>query len=139
MQYKGFTFPKDVYIFFLIPFRIFHVKKKLKKFGFNKLLLLYKKNNYWENPDDFFILKLKKFYKASSFFLIKIFRDSNPCITRTILLYDYCCQNNFKARIVTGILKEGNNLKGHCWLLIDEKPLYEKEKDLSKFTIVSEV
>ena len=139
MEHKGFSFPKDIYIFFLIPIRIIFIRKKLGKAGFNKLLLKFGENNFTETADDVFIIKLKKIHKASTFFLQKIFRDSNPCITRTILLYELCCRSNFKANIITGFYKENNIIRGHSWLEVNRKPLCEDQNQLNKFTIISKV
>lgn len=139
MNYKGFELPKDIYIFLLLPFRIISVKNKLKKTGFNKLLLNYEKNNYTIAPDKNFTLKLKKFYKATSFFLQKVFRDSNPCMTRSVILYDLCCSRKIKAKLKIGVSKDMNNFIGHSWLEINGKPLCEDENNLKKFVIISEV
>lgn len=139
MEYKSFSFPKDIYIFFLIPVRIIFIRKKLKKIGFNKLLLMFGENNLTATADDVFIFKLKKIYKASTFFLQKIFKDPNPCITRALLLYELCCNNNFKVKLITGVYKENNTLKGHSWLEVNGKPLCEDKNNLNKFTIISEV
>jgi hypothetical protein len=139
LDYKGFSIPKDIYIFILIPVRIIIIRKKLKKTGFNKLLLMFNENNLTETADDVFILKLKKIYKASTFFLQKIFRDQNPCIIRTLLLYELCCKNIFKANIITGFYKENNDIKGHSWLEVNEKPLCEDQNKLNKFIVISKV
>jgi len=139
LDYKSFSFPKDIYIFFLIPIKIIFIQKKIKKASFNKLLLIFKENNFSEKADDIFVFKLNKFYKASTFFLQKFFKDPNPCITRTLLLYEFCCHKKIKVKLITGVYKENNILKGHSWLEINGEPLGEDKRILSKFTIISEV
>ncbi|MHB1347476.1 MAG: lasso peptide biosynthesis B2 protein [Candidatus Humimicrobiaceae bacterium] len=107
--------------------------------GFNCLLSGFEGNNFTLQADKKFFIKLNKFYKASSFFLIKIFKDPNPCMIRSLILYQLCCKNNIKAFLVTGIAKKNGKLAGHSWLKIDGKPFNENNIFVNSFTVISEV
>lgn len=139
MEYKGFSFPKDLPIFFSSPFRIIFIKIKIKKTGYNQILLQFGKNDLYKIADGVFITSLEKQFKALTFFLHKIFKDSNLCMTRTVLLYEDCAKNKIKARIMTGFYKNTGKLYGHCWLEINGKPICEDRESLSKYTVISEV
>lgn len=139
MKYKGFSFPKDIYIFILIPFKIISFRKIVNKIGFNKLLDQLEGNNFTRDADDVFLIKLNKFHKATTFFLIRIFKDPNPCIIRSLILYDLCSKNNIKSLLKTGVFKEKDILIGHSWIEVNSVPVGEDEKNLSKITIISEV
>ncbi|MCX6383219.1 MAG: lasso peptide biosynthesis B2 protein, partial [Actinobacteria bacterium] len=91
-------------------------------------------NNFAASADELFIKKLNKFYKASSFFLIKVFKDSNPCIIRSLILYQLCSRNNIKASLITGVSKKKGVLTGHSWIEINGEPFNEDRIFISNFT-----
>jgi hypothetical protein len=123
----------------MIPFRIIYFRRLVNKVGFNHLLSGFEGNNFTGSADEKFIIKLDKFYKASSFFLIKIFKDSNVCMIRSLILYQLCSRNNIKASLITGVDKRKGMLVGHSWLEINGKPFNEDKIFISNFTVISEV
>ena len=139
MMFKGFSIPQDLYIFFIVLLKIIYFRVKVKKLGFNKFLSLYEKNDLKKEADKTFLLKLYKFSKAASFFLLRVFKDPNPCMIRSLILYELCCKNNIKASLVTGVKKTDNTLSGHSWIEIDGKPFNENESYIKTFTVVSNV
>ena len=118
--------------------------------GFNTLLCGFEGNNFTGQADDKFLLKLNKYCKASSFFLVKIFKDPNPCMIRSLILYELCAKNNIRATLVTGVKKNmgdptgqhtmnGCTLAGHSWINISGKPFNENINFIKDFTVISEV
>ena len=139
MNFKGFSLPLDIYILFIVPFKIVYFRAKVKKQGFNKFLCAYENNSYKGKANILFLSKLYKFYKAASFFLLKVFKDPNPCMIRSLILYELCCKNNIKASLVTGVKKTDNTLSGHSWIEIGGKPFNENKSYIKTFTVVSNV
>jgi hypothetical protein len=139
LKFKSFSLPKDFYIFLIIPFKIIYFRRLVNKVGFNSLLSGFEGNNFTKAADEKFIKKLNKFYKASSFFLIKIFKDPNICMIRSLILYQLCSRNNIKASLVTGVNKRKGMLAGHSWLEINGEPFNEDKIFISNFTVISEV
>jgi hypothetical protein len=139
LNVKSFSFPGDLYIFLIIPLRIIYFRQLVNRVGFNCLLSRFEGNNFTLQADKKFIEKLNKFFKASSFFLVKIFKDPNPCMIRSLILYQLCCKNNISAFLVTGVNKKNGVLKGHSWLKINGKPFNENQVFVNSFTIISEV
>jgi len=139
LKFKSFSLPKDFYIFFIIPFKIIHFRRLVNKVGYNCLLSGFEGNHFTIKADEKFIKKLNKFYKASSFFLIRIFKDPNPCMIRSLILYQLCCRNNIQASLVTGVSKKKGVLTGHSWIKINGVPFNEDKIFISNFTIISEV
>jgi hypothetical protein len=123
----------------IIPFKIIYFRKLVNRVGFNYLLSLFKKNNFTAPADEIFIKKLNKFYRASSFFLIKTFRDPNPCMIRSLILYQLCSRNNINASLVTGVNKKNGVLTGHSWIEINGEPFNEDKTFISNFTVILEV
>ena len=139
MKFKSFSLPKDFYIFLIIPFKIIHFRRSVNRVGFNSLLSAFEGNTFTASADEEFIKKLNKFYKASSFFLIKIFKDPNPCMIRSLILYQLCSRNNIRATLVTGVNKNKKVLTGHSWIEINGEPFNEDKIFISNFTVISEV
>ena len=139
MKFKSFCLPKDFYIFLIIPFKIIYFRRLVNKVGYNCLLSRFEGNNFTNPADEPFIVKLNKFYKASTFFLVKIFKDPNTCMIRSLILYQLCSRNNIKASLVTGVNKKKGMLTGHSWIEINGEPFNEDKIFISNFTIISEV
>jgi len=139
LKFESFSLPKDFYIFLIIPFKIIYFRQLVNKVGYNFLLSSFEGNNLTNPADESFIIKLNKFYKASSFFLVKIFKDPNPCMIRSLILYQLCSRNNIKASLVTGVNKKKGVLSGHSWIEINGEPFNEDKIFISTFTVISEV
>lgn len=139
MRFKGFVFPKDMYFFILTPYKIFRTRRKVNRKGFNIILHNLEKNRFENSPDEVFLIKLKKYYKTLTFFLVRVFRDSNPCMIRSLVLYELCRKKKIKVSLVTGVQKNSGILTGHSWLEMEGIPFNENESYIDDFTIMTEV
>ncbi len=139
MKFKYFSFPKDTYIFMLIPFKIIYFRQKVNRIGFNTILTSLEGKSFTGPADKGFLSKFNKFYKASTFFLVRVFKDPNPCIIRSLILYGLCTRYNIKASLLTGVSKKEGVLTGHSWLEIDGNPINENKAYISNFTIIYEI
>ncbi|MDZ7836927.1 MAG: lasso peptide biosynthesis B2 protein [Actinomycetota bacterium] len=122
-----------------MPFQIFLTRRKVNKIGFNSLLLQFEENNFNGKADQVFLEKLHKFYRAANFYLIKVFKDPNPCMIRSIILYQMCLKHKIKAKLITGVKKEKSKLQGHSWLEIGGQPFNENKNYLNSFSVIYEV
>jgi hypothetical protein len=86
-----------------------------------------------------FLTKYNKFYKASTSFLMKIFKDPNSCMIRSLILYDLCSRYNVKVSLKTGVRKNVGALDGHSWLEINGEPLNENKEFIKNFTVIYEI
>ena len=139
MKFKYFYFPKDIYILILIPFKIIYFRQKVNKIGFNSILAGLKGKNLTGTADKRFLSKFNKFYRASTFFLVRIFKDPNPCMIRSLILYGLCTRYNIKASLLTGVSKKADILTGHSWLEIGGDPINENRAYISNFTVIYKV
>ena len=139
MNYKSFNLPKDIYIFTIIVYKIIYFRLKVNKSGYNTILDKLEREPSTGKATDKFLSKYNKFYKASSFFLIKIFKDPNPCMIRSLILYELCSKNNIKVSFKTGVRKNVGALDGHSWLEIDGEPINENKEFINNFTVVYEI
>ena len=139
MNYKSFNIPKDFYIFAAIAYKIIYFRLKVNRIGYNTLLGSFEGDSFTGKADGKFLTMYNKFYKASTFFLIKIFKDPNPCMIRSLILYGLCSKCDIKVSLKTGISKNAGVLTGHSWLEIDSKPINENKEFINKFTVVYKV
>ena len=139
MKFKYFSFPKDIYIFILIPFKIIYFRQKINKIGFNTILSGLEGNSFTRLANEKFLSKFNKFYKVSTFFLVRIFKDPNPCMLRSLILYGLCNKYNIKASLITGVSKKEDVLTGHSWLEINGDPINENRTYISNFTIIYKI
>lgn len=136
MQYKSFSIPKDIYIPVSALLGIIQYRHRVNKSGYNNILKKLEGCLLEDNPGDEFIVKYNKFYKALSFFLIRLFKDPNPCMIRSLVLYGLCRKNNIKAVLKTGVKKNGKLLDGHSWVELNGEPLNENKEYLKGFTVI---
>ena len=139
MNYKSFNLPKDINIFLVIVYKIFYFRLKVNKVGYNTILGRLEGNSFTGKADNNLIDRYKKFYKASSFFLIKIFKDPNPCMIRSLILYELCSRYNIKVSLKTGVRKNEGALDGHSWLEIDGEPINENKEFINSFIVIYEI
>ena len=139
MKYKSFDLPKDFYIFAVIIFKIIYFRQKVNRMGFNTILSGLKRKDLSGPANKGFILRLNKFHKASTFLLTRIFKDPNPCMIRSLILYGLCERNNIRSSFKTGVMKEAGVLTGHSWLEIGGEPVNENKEFIKSFTVIYEI
>ncbi len=81
---------------------------------------------------------LQKAWRACNYFLKRIFCSNKPCLRRTMVLYHWCRRHGVEAKLIVGFYKEGRELKGHSWLLLDGVPFNEDTEQLKKYITVLE-
>jgi hypothetical protein len=81
---------------------------------------------------------LQKAWRACNFFLNRILRTNKPCLRRTMVLYHWCRKHGVEAKLIVGFYKEGREIKGHSWLLLDGAPFNEDLEELKKYITVLE-
>jgi hypothetical protein len=140
MHYKGFHIPGDfpmlARIFFLIPYYLILIRFAPVQRVLAKLPAMpseeaaRQRNGYAEALD--------KAWRASNFFLVRIFGRKDFCLPRTLVLYHWCRRNGVRAEIAIGVYKEDKDLKGHAWLKVKGDPYRENLETLEKYTIMVE-
>ncbi|MFZ3103534.1 MAG: lasso peptide biosynthesis B2 protein [Smithella sp.] len=63
--------------------------------------------------------KLDKLWRACNFWMIRFLRNPGPCLRRSLLLYHWCRKNGVDSKVVVGVDKNGDELKGHAWLYVN--------------------
>ena len=58
------------------------------------------------------------------------------CMKRSLVLYHYATRYGLSPRLVFGVAKEGDGLKGHAWIEIDGAPYREKLEEVERFRVI---
>jgi hypothetical protein len=139
LRFRSFSFPKDITILTYVFFGAVIHRQRVRKYGYNRLLQQLEKTRGGKKADRDFVARFNKSYRASNFFLLRIFRDPNPCMIRSLVLYDLCLRSDVRAVLKTGVCRNSDGLSGHSWLEIEGKPLNEDKEFLERFTVIYEV
>ena len=138
MHYRSFSFPRDINIFIFVILKIIHFRVKVNRIGYNTILKSLEGSRMNGKADKDFLSKYNKFYKASSFLLIWLLKDPNPCMIRSLILHELCTMNKVNSVLKTGVKKNNQLLDGHSWVEIDGEPINEKRQYLKGFTVIHE-
>lgn len=79
------------------------------------------------------LIVLDKMWRGCGFILSRIFRSQKPCLRRSLVLHRWCCRRNIDATVVIGVHKNGRELKGHSWLIVNGQPFGERPDILAEY------
>lgn len=85
------------------------------------------------------IVKLDKLWRACGFWMSRLLKNPRPCLRRSLVLYHWCRKNGLDSKVVVGVDKNGDELKGHAWLCVYGHVYREDADSLAKeYTIMLE-
>lgn len=58
------------------------------------------------------------------------------CIKRTLILFHYARRFGLEPRVVFGVAREGDGLKGHAWLELHGHPYKENEGAVEEYKVI---
>ena len=123
--------PKDVILFIKTFFSLVVIKVLLYLTKLPKLLKLLDPEKK-TTPDD---QKIEYILKFTNFILFRLFRSSNPCLLRSILLFRQLRMMSRKVKIVFGVKNEEEKLKGHAWLIVEGRHFPEPNDPSGEYQI----
>ena len=123
--------PKDVILFIKTFFSLIVIKVLLYLIKLPKLLKLLDPEKR-AKPDD---QKIEYILKFTNFILFRLFRSSNPCLLRSILLFRHLRMMGRKVKIVFGVKNEEEKLKGHAWLIVEGRHFPEQNDPSGEYQI----
>lgn len=131
--------PNVIPIIISTPFKAAKWRKRINKNGFTDLLLTLQNNKNGTTPTQRQMQKLITIHKVASAYLRRIKRDPNPCIVTSLILFESCQKQGFKANLIIGADKENNSIKGHSWVEIKNLAINESDELLKKYTRMTEI
>lgn len=136
MEYKGYRVPQDLGLLAGLFFLLVYYSLFLQFLPVPRLIESARRNLRQESlreADSSDKENLDKIWRGCGFILDRLFRTSKPCLRRTLVLHRWCCKQNIASTVVVGFLKNGRELKGHSWLLVNGEPFGERPADLERY------
>jgi hypothetical protein len=123
--------PKDIILFIRTFFSLIAIKVLLYPIKLPKLLKLLDPEKR-AKPDD---QKIEYILKFTNFILFRLFRSSNPCLLRSVLLFRHLRMMGRGVKIVFGVKNEEEKLKGHAWLIVEGRHFPEPNDPSGEYQI----
>jgi len=116
--------PSGLIIFLRIGFWLILVSFLLRFFSLPKIFWALEKF-----PPKHINLPPRKLVDFTSFWLERNFWILKPsCLKRSLVLYRYLNAQALPVKFYLGVKKENDQLKGHCWLTLDNQYLLPEEE-----------
>jgi len=123
--------PKDIILFIKTFFSLIVIKVLLYLIKLPKLLKLLDPEKKVPSDDS----KIEYILKFTNFILFRLFRSSNPCLLRSILLFRQLRMSAREVKIVFGVKNEEEKLKGHAWLIVEGRHFPEPNDPSGEYQI----
>lgn len=139
MIIKRLNIPKDIPLLLKVPFKVRKWRRKVKKEGFNSILLKYNNPGFISIPGEAELKKLERLHSITTAYLKKIVHEANPCIITSLVLFERCIGKGYGAKLIVGADKESGSIIGHSWVEIADKAVNENDQALNKYTRMMEI
>ncbi len=129
---KYFKRPEDIILFVKVFFSILGIMVLLNKIRLPRLLRLVepKKRVVVNN------MKIEHITTFADFILFRILKSSNPCMLKSLILFRYLRLMGMDIRIAFGVKYVMEELKGHAWLVYNERHFLEQEDPSSEYEVM---
>ena len=141
-KYKGYDLPRDLPLIFgalawLIYYEILIQSRPLPKIleGIREMPAIVS----CVPPQAEVMSVLEKLWRACGFWMARVLKNPRPCLRRSLVLYSWCKKHGVKSKVVIGVDKENDILKGHAWLYVQGEAFREDAAELAKkYTVMLE-
>jgi len=141
-KYKGYDLPQDVPLIVGALLRLIYYERLLHRKPLPGILAQIR-NLDDGKPSSISPVeasaKLDKLWRACDFWMVRFLHHPGPCLRRGLVMYRWCRKNRIDSKLVIGVDKNGNVLKGHAWLYVDGRVYREDLASLAKeYTVMLE-
>ena len=137
--HKGYQLPRDVPLIIGALLWLMYYETVIHWKPLPKILMKIKdlgdENRRMPLTDEM-LVKLDKLWRACGFWMLRLSWSPGPCLRRSLVLYRWCRKNGLECKIVVGVGKDANVLKGHAWLSVCGKVYREDPEFLAKEYVV---
>lgn len=118
-RYKGYEVPQDVPLLIGALVQLLYYEMMIHLRPLPKILAGIREMDNEESlpplPEEV-LIKLDKLWRACGFWMTRFLRSQGPCLRRSLVLYRWCRKHGVNSKLVVGVGKDGDMLKGHAWL-----------------------
>jgi Transglutaminase-like superfamily len=141
-KYKGYDLPQDVPLIIGALMWLLYYETMISWKSLPKILAVIremdKEGSLPPVPEDVMV-KLDKLWRACNFWMTRLLLNPRPCLRRSLVLYSWCRKHGVDSKLVVGVGKDKDVLKGHAWLYVYGH-VYREEADLltKEYTVMLE-
>jgi len=141
-KYKGYDLPQDVPLIIGALCELFYYEIMIHSRPLPKILAgireMGNEVSFSSLPAEVMV-QLDKLWRACGFWMSRLLKNPRPCLRRSLVLYHWCRKNGVDSKVVVGVDKNGDKLKGHAWLCVYGHVYREDADALAKeYTIMLE-
>jgi hypothetical protein len=141
-KYKGFALPKDLPLIAAALVKLLYYETLIRSRPLPAILTNIREANADISP----VLSaeqtekiLDKLWRACGFWMARVLKNPRPCLRRSLVLYDWCKKHGVESKVIIGVDKENDILKGHAWLYVQGEVFREDAAELAKnYTVMLE-
>ena len=141
-KYKGYDLPQDVPLIIGALWRLIYYEIMIRRKPLPKVLSKIRESGNGKTSQILpakVMVKLDKLWRACGFWMRRLLKNPRPCLRRSLVLYHWCRKNGVDSKVVVGVDKNGDELKGHAWLCVYGHIYREDADSLAKeYTIMLE-
>lgn len=143
-QFKGYDLPGDLLLLVWVGVLVLYFEILVRLRPLPRILhninasMTRSCHNMARPPTNEQLKIMDKIYRGATFWMTRVGRSPRPCLRRSLVLYHWCALQGVEARVVVGVRKDGSDLKGHGWLLLDGQPYHEAIEVLEQYTVFIE-
>jgi hypothetical protein len=120
-KYKGYELPQDAPLIIGALLGLLYYEIMIHWRPLPKILAEIRKRGDGESspllPPEVMV-KLDKLWRACGFWMIRLLRNHRSCLRRGLVLYYWCRKHGVESKLVVGVGKDRDVLKGHAWLYV---------------------
>lgn len=135
MKVKGFSVPSDIPMAILILKRIGVYRRQLASLSLEEIM----RRSQLQVPQittlslEEKISALRKTYRLVSWYYRRILKASNPCLVRSLVIYEQAKKMGLEVQLVIGFQKN-DQINGHGWIVLEGEAFGDSREQLSKYT-----
>ncbi len=141
-QYKGYDLPRDLPLIFCAFAWLVYYEIMIHFRPLPKILAQIREMPATVSctpPQSEVMSVLDKLWRACGYWMARFLRNPRPCLRRSLVLYSWCTKHSVKSKVVIGVDKENDILKGHAWLYVQGEVFRENAAELAKnYTVMLE-
>lgn len=130
-KYKGYEIPSDLPLIIAALVNLLYYEMMLRFRPLPVILAKIREPNDDTSP----VLSTKqteiildKIWRACGFWMSRVLKNPRPCLRRSLVLYSWCRKHGVESKVVIGVDKDGDVLKGHAWLWVQGR-IYREDPD----------
>jgi hypothetical protein len=136
MNENNFSFPRDIPLFLVIPFKILYFRSLIQKEQPEKIISRLKNRKKSKLGTNNQLGQMQRTYRMVSHILVKTLHNEKPCMIRSFILYEKALKLGLDTELCISVAKDNEALTGHSWIEIKGDPFMENSHEIAKYSVM---